>query len=120
MSATPTRRRLVVRAVAGAAVGVLALAGCTSPQRAPSDYAGAEEQFLKGCVEVAEQDAKDGAENAVASPKDYCTCVWEAVSDPKTGLEFERFKEINSDLTEEGGELPKDIRKIYDSCDAAG
>lgn len=116
MSATPIRRRLPARAVLVAAASLAILAGCTSPQRAPSSYSGAEDNFLEGCQTRATDDADKGKVE-IASPKDYCACVWDAITDPKTGISFDRFKEVNSDLTENGGPLPDDVQKAYDGCD---
>lgn len=103
------------------AAGVLALAllaGCTSTQRSPSSYSGAEDDFIEGCVERATADNKaDDSQTEISSPKTYCTCVFDALSDPKTGVKFSTFKEINTDLQSNGGPLPKGFQKAYADCE---
>jgi hypothetical protein len=92
------------------------LAGCTGQQSTPGDYDGAKADFLEGCQEIAESDADaESAEARIASPDDYCDCVWGELTGPD-GLSFDRFKEINSDLTENGGPLPDDILEVYGRC----
>lgn len=116
MSPSPNRRRRAGRTLAVVAVSLLALAGCSSAQREPSSYSGAEDNFIEGCETVAKQDNKTGGETEISSPKTYCQCVFDAISDKETGVEFSRFKEINADLRQNGGPLPKDFQKAYDSC----
>lgn len=116
MSPTPIRRRRAARTLAVVAVSLLALAGCSSAQGSASNYADSEDNFLEGCTTVAKQDNEKGGEPQISSPKTYCQCVFDAISDKKTGIEFAEFKKINEDLRENGGPLPKSFQKAYDSC----
>ena len=113
MSATPIRRR-AVRAVLAGAVSLVLLAGCTTTQRDASNYKDTEDDFLEGCITRATEDNADGAEVQIASPEDWCQCAFDAIEDE---IEFDRFKEVNSDLRDNGGPLPDDIQAAYDSCD---
>ncbi|WP_421118848.1 hypothetical protein ACE2AJ_15975 [Aquihabitans daechungensis] len=121
MSANPIRRRAARVAVA-ATLSLVLLGGCTTGQKSASNYAGAEDEFLDGCVEIAESDnGKDvdpGQENVteIASPDDYCRCVFDALSGPD-GIAFSEFKKIQSRLQDEGGPLPESFVEAYDDCD---
>ena len=108
--------------VAVAAVSLVFLGGCTTAQKAPSNYAGAEDDFLEGCQEIASSDngkADDkGQEDTtkIASPKTYCQCVFDEISGPD-GVEYSEFKKIQSRMQDEGGALPKSFIEAYDTCD---
>lgn len=124
MSANPIRRR-AVRVALAATLSLVLLGGCTTAQKAPSNYAGAEDDFIDGCVTVAKNDnGKDsdaGQENTtkISSPTTYCQCVFDAISDPKDGIEYSEFKKIQSRMQDEGGPLPESFIEAYASCDPA-
>jgi hypothetical protein len=121
VSASPIRRRPASSLAAVLLAALFVLAGCTGQQSTPGDYDGAKADFLEGCREIAESDADAGsAEATISSPDDYCDCVWAELTDPETGITFDRFKEINSDLTENGGPLPDDITEVYGRCEVGG
>ncbi|HRW37820.1 MAG TPA: hypothetical protein P5254_08985 [Aquihabitans sp.] len=113
VSAIPTRRR-AFRAVVAGALSLVLLAGCTSTQRDASDYDGTEDNFLEGCEAQAKADADVEGATVIESPKAWCACVFDAI---KADVDFDRFKEVNSELRDAGGPLPDDIQKAYDSCD---
>lgn len=124
MSATPTLRRRAVRA---SLVGVLALAvltGCTQGQKDATNYEDTEDDFIAGCVQLAEEDnaaieSKGGDTETlteIASPEDYCQCVFDTISGPD-GVPFEEFDAINDDLRNNGGPLPDDFVEAYSNCD---
>lgn len=113
MTATPIRRR-ALRAVLAGAVSLVLLAGCTTTQRDASNYEDTEEDFLEGCIERAEADSEVDGATAIADPEAWCACAFAAIEDT---IEFDRFKEVNSELRDEGGPLPDDIQEAYDSCD---
>jgi hypothetical protein len=121
VSATLIRRR-GLRAVGAAAIALVALAGCTTGQSSASSYDEARKNFLEGCIETAEADNEaieagaEGAEGAtrISSPKAYCECVFAALEDE---VEFDRYREVNDELKEEGGPLPEDLLAVYASCD---
>jgi hypothetical protein len=119
--ANPIRRR-VVRAALAATLSLVVLGGCTSVQRAPTTYAGVEDNFLEGCEQVAKSDdgkASDpGQEDttAIASPATYCQCVFDAI---EKKVPYSEFKKTKSRMDDEGGALPKSIREAYASCDPA-
>ena len=123
MSANPIRRRAARMAVA-ATLALVLLGGCTTGQKAASNYAGAEDNFLEGCVKVAKndngKDASKGQENTteIASPETYCQCVFDEISGDG-GIAYSEFKKIQSRLQDEGGPLPKSFIEAYDSCDPA-
>jgi hypothetical protein len=106
----------------GVALSLAVLTGCTHTQRPPSNYAGVEDEFVQGCVAIAKQDnGKDndaGQENTtkISSPTTYCQCVFDAISDPKTGVEYSEFKKIQSRMQDEGGPLPASFIAKYDAC----
>lgn len=113
MSATPSRRRRATRAVLAGALSLVVLAGCTGVQKDAGSYRDTEEDFLAGCIQTAEADnALDGA-TAIESPENYCQCAFDAIVD---NVKFDRFKEINGALREEGGELPTEITDAFDGC----
>ena len=94
---------------------VVVLSGCTQAQKVPSSYSGAEDDFKQGCVDVATQDANSPeAKVEIASPKTYCNCVWDEIT---KNVPWDTFKEINSDLSDNGGPLPESFQKAYASCD---
>jgi hypothetical protein len=121
VSANPIRRRAVRTAVA-ATLALVLLGGCTTAQKAPSNYAGAEDNFLEGCEEIAKSDnGKDsdaGQENTtkIASPSTYCQCVFDKLSG-KNGVAYSEFKKIQSRMQDEGGPLPESFIEAYASCD---
>ena len=49
----------------------------------------------------------------VPNPQKYCTCSYEAIVDT---IPFDEFKEINSELSDEPGPLPKKMLDIRDEC----
>ena len=56
MAATEILRRRTGRAAGAAALALVALAGCTTGQSSASNYGEARENFLEGCIQVAEAD----------------------------------------------------------------
>jgi hypothetical protein len=103
-----------VRAVLAGALSLVVLAGCTTTQRDASNYEDTEEEFLAGCIEQAELDAEVDGSTRISSPEDFCQCAFDAIVDT---VEFDRFKEINSDLRDDGGPLPDEISEAYASCE---
>ena len=119
MSANPIRRR-AVQAVLVAALSLSILGGCTTGQKPASNYAGAEDNFLDGCIEVAKGDndkvgdgKQDGA-TKISSPETYCKCAFNAI---EKNVEYSEFKKIQSRMQDEGGALPKSFIEAYQSCD---
>jgi len=78
-----------------ATVSLVLLGGCTTAQKAPSNYAGAEDNFLEGCEQIAKSD------------------------NGKDGVEYSEFKKIQSRMQDEGGALPKSYLEVVDRCDPA-
>ena len=123
MSATSTLRRRAVRATLVGALALSVLTGCTTGQKDATNYKDTEDDFIAGCIELAEADAKaiaageDGTEGAeaITSPEDYCQCVFETISGPD-GVPFEEFDKINEDLRTNGGPLPDDFVASYADC----
>lgn len=123
MSPNPIRpRRSIVAALVAGALALVLLAGCTSVQRAPSSYSGVEDNFMEGCTTRAAADAEVEGAAKIASPKTYCQCVFDAISDKQDGIPYNEFKQMNTDLQNNGGPLPDKLQKAYDGCDptAAG
>jgi hypothetical protein len=102
--------------VLAGALSLVVLAGCTTTQRDASNYEDTEEDFLEGCIAVAEADAEVEGAQAIASPEDYCQCAFDTLVEE---VEFDRFKEVNADLRDNGGALPDDIAEVYASCESA-
>ena len=125
MPATPIRRR-ATRALVLAAASLLVLGGCSHTQRAPSSYSGVKDNFIEGCQDIGKSDkgkADDSGQTdttKIASPVNYCTCVWAAISNEKTGVPYSEFKKIQSDMQDVGGALPASYLKVIDksNCDA--
>ncbi len=98
------------------------LGGCSTAQRPPSSYAGAEDNFLEGCEQVAKSDNgkvdDKGQESTtkIASPATYCQCVFDKLSGDN-GVPYSEFKKIQSRMQDEGGPLPASFIKKYDGCD---
>ena len=105
-----------------ATLSLVLLGGCTTAQKAPGSYAGAEDNFLEGCQEIAKSDngkADDEGQKdttKIASPTTYCQCVFNAI---EKKIPWSEFKETQSTMQDEGGPLPKKIQDAYDSCDPA-
>ena len=103
-----------------AAVSLIVLGGCTTGQKSASNYAGAEDNFLEGCIDIADDPGDPDVEQSdvveITSPEDYCQCVFDELSGPN-GIEFSEFKKINSTMQDEGGPLPDDFIAAYDSCE---
>ena len=123
MSATSTLRRRAVRATLVGALALSVLTGCTTGQKDATNYEDTEDDFVAGCIELAEADAaaieagEDGTEGAeaIASPEDYCQCVFDTISGPD-GVPFDEFDAINEDLRTNGGPLPEDFVATYADC----
>ena len=60
-------------------------------------------------------DVQAGAKITV-SPKTFCTCVFDALSDKQTGIKFSEFKKLNAELQEKPGPLPASFTKAFDGC----
>lgn len=117
MPANPIRRR-AVQVVVAAALSIVALSGCTTAQKAPGSYAGVEDDFIDGCVTVAKGDNEKTEENTteIASPQDYCQCVFNAI---EKKIPYSEFKKTQSTMQDEGGKIPSKFTEAYDSCDPA-
>ena len=103
----PTRRR--ARYAVGVALAVLLLGACTGRPPTPTSYGDTTQRnFSRGCLAEARQ--KD---SGISDPEQYCKCVYDKIVDT---IPFDRFKEVNSDLSDEPGPLPSDLLKIRDSC----
>lgn len=123
MTAFPIRRRLT-GPVLGLVLSVALLAGCTGSQKTPKSYTDdVRTEFIRGCQNTMAADVKAGDSKASSqitdSPKDFCTCAFEAISDKKTGIEFSEFKKLNEKLQETPGPLPPAFTKAFASCENA-
>jgi hypothetical protein len=91
-----------------AAFGALLLLGACTGSRTPTGYGDTTRtNFMKGCLEAAKK------QDNVSDPDDYCTCSYRAIVKQ---IPFERFKKINSDLSDDPGPLPKEMLQIRDDC----
>lgn len=117
MTANPIRRR-AARVVAAAALSIVVLSGCTTAQKAPSNYSGVEDDFMDGCVTIAKDDntTSEGDTTKIASPQDYCECVFAAI---EKKIPYSEFKKTQSTMQDEGGKIPEKYIEAYDSCDPA-
>lgn len=94
-----TRRRALVAVLAAG------LAGCVG-QGTPNEYSNSvREDFVNGCVEGAGQGSGD--------PQQVCQCTYRAL---EADVPFDRFKDVNEDLTEDPGPLPDQFQAILDRC----
>ncbi|HWJ96823.1 MAG TPA: hypothetical protein VNQ33_01620 [Acidimicrobiales bacterium] len=117
MTANPIRRR-AVRVVTAVALSLVVLSGCTTAQHAPKSYAGVEDDFLEGCVKVAESDNQEAQAKTteIASPQSYCQCVFDAI---EKKIPYSDFKKAQSTMQDEGGKIPAKFIDAYESCDPA-
>lgn len=111
MSATPIRRHRLAASLAGVVLGLGLLASC-SGQRTPGNYSDkVERDFRKGCVKTAQDD------KVIVDPSSYCECAYAALSDKQSGVDFDEFKKVNNDQTEDPQPLPAKFTNILDeSC----
>ena len=115
-----TRRRTGVLALV--VVALLTMSGCINQQQDKDSYADTEGNYLEGCIDRVTADNADieagaeGTEGAteIADPETYCQCTFDALEED---IPFERFKEVNSDLRENGGPLPEDFVEATAPCD---
>ncbi|MCB0972862.1 MAG: hypothetical protein KDA97_15250 [Acidimicrobiales bacterium] len=115
-----TRRRPGI--VATVAVALLVLGGCTAQQRDKDNYADTEDDYIEGCVDRADADNAEieagtsGFNEAteIADPEAFCQCTFDALEE---NVSFDRFKEVNSDLRENGGPWPDDLVEAIADCD---
>ncbi len=105
MSSPLARRgRLAVAAV----FAMLLLGACTGRPPTPTGYGDTTERnFMRGCVDSAKDDG-------IRRPQDYCQCSYDGIVE---SIEFDRFKEINSELSDNPGPLPDEMLKIRDACE---
>lgn len=111
MPATPIRRHRLAASLAGVVLGLGLLASC-SGQRAPGNYNDAvERDFRDQCEDTARDD------KVIVDPIQYCRCAYEALSDKQSGVDFDEFKKVNNDQTEDPQRLPAKFTNILDeSC----
>lgn len=110
MSATPIRRHRLAASLAGVVLGLGLLASC-SGQRAPGNYSDkVERDFRKGCVKTAQDD------KVIVDPRSYCECAYAALSDKQSGVDFDEFKSVNNDQTEDPKPLPAKFTKVFAKC----
>jgi hypothetical protein len=82
---------------------VLALGACTGQE--PTAYGDeVRDNFVEGCV---------GADAA----EDVCTCTYDRITEE---VEFDRFKEIEDALEEDGGEVPPELTDLFAQCGVEG
>jgi hypothetical protein len=99
----PSLLRAPLAAVALAAL--VLLPACNQPT--PTEYNDStEENFLEGCE-------AQGESQGIRAVRDYCECTYEAITEE---IEFERFKEVNEDLSEDPGPLPDDFQELAAGC----
>jgi hypothetical protein len=94
-------------------VALALLAGCTGQQRDAGNYEDTEEAYLEGCILRAEEDVAEGGAE-IADPEAWCQCTFDAIAEQ---VEFDVFRDANSDLREEGGDLPSELVDASAACD---
>lgn len=110
MPATPIRRHRLSASLAGVVLGIGVLAGCAG-QRAPGNYNDSvERDFVKQCTKTAE-----GGPGASFDAPTYCQCAYNALS-ADDGIDFDEFKRVNDDQTEDPGSLPAEFTDAFASC----
>lgn len=118
---SPRPRRARRRAaLAGVALAAL-LGACTHQRSIPDSYGSTtEDNFIEGCVETLTSTSDDVPGTTVAddTANAVCTCSYEAISDPDTGIPFEEFKEINAEQEEDPTALPPEIADPVNACKA--
>ena len=89
--------------------------GCQT-SASPTSYGDkVETAFMDGCTKrLADDQAK--SETSVGKPIDVCRCAYDALSADKGGVDFDRIKAVNDDLTEKPGPLPDDVAKVVADC----
>lgn len=135
MSRRPSspRPRPVVLAVL---VAVLLLGACTHERSVPDSYGDTtRNNFQEGCLEALTvevessnpdddaqangfltEDLADTPPMAADRASDVCTCSYQGISNPDTGIPFEEFKTLNEELEDEPAPLPESVQAIVSGC----
>jgi hypothetical protein len=103
---------------------VAVLGACTHQRSIPDSYGSTtEDNFIEGCVDTLTSTSDDVPGDAYTDDEAnaICTCSYEAISDPDTGIPFDEFKEINEAQEEDPTALPPEIADPVEACaDQAG
>lgn len=131
MSRPPRPPRRGLRTVVLILGCLMVLGGCTQQRQVPDSYGDTtKNNFQEGCVEAltvqagdADADGFTEGDIGEAQPlsadraSDVCSCSYEGISNPDTGIPFEEFKTLNDELEENAGPLPENIQTIVDGCE---
>ena len=123
----PSRRRRVLLLLVAC---VLLLGACAGRRTIPDKYGDTtKDNFQEGCLEALTVKTTDeGTEGFTATDVGeaqpftaeragkVCTCSYEGISDPQTGIPFEEFKKINDTFEDDPGPLPDSITSIISTC----
>lgn len=119
----PARRRALPLVLAG----LLLVGACSQQRQTPDKYGDTtRDNFQEGCVasltgepgddEFAAVDVGESQPFAADRASDVCTCSYEGISNPDTGIPFEQFKELNESLEEDPVALPAEMQSIVTDC----
>ncbi|CAN5600314.1 hypothetical protein BH24ACT4_BH24ACT4_13740 [soil metagenome] len=120
----PTRR---LRALPLILAGLLVLGACSQQRQTPDKYGDTtRDNFQEGCVaslteepgdqEFAAVDVGESQPYTAERASDVCSCSYEGISNPETGIPFEQFKELNENLEEAPTPLPPEMQDIITGC----
>ena len=95
---------------AGIVLAALLFAGCTG-QSTPDGYNDSvRENFVRGCVDTSKEDGSTWS-------TDECECAYEAIEED---VEWDEFKRITDDQTEEPSPLPESFTEVFADCGQPG
>jgi hypothetical protein len=96
------------RPLVAALLALLLLGACTGRHPDPTGYGDTTKtNFSKGCLETAKQ------QDNISDPNAYCTCSYNKIV---ATVPFSKFKEINSDLSDDPAPLPEPLASIAADC----
>lgn len=123
-------------AVLAVLVAILLLGACTHERSVPDSYGDTtRDNFQEGCLEALTvkvdssnpdddaqangflaEDLADTPPMAADRASDVCTCSYQGISNPDTGIPYEEFKTLNEELEDEPAPLPESVQTIVSGC----
>lgn len=115
VSRRPSRARRAALVVAA----LVALGACSHQREVPDKYGDlTRDNFTEGCETALTQSSDAGEALSSDVAGDVCECSYESISDADTGIPFEEFNQLNTELEEEPTELPDAFADRIEACAA--
>lgn len=98
---------------AAAVAGLLALAGCTQPSNAPTEYnATTQSNFMAGCT------GTYAGSGTTLAPSGTCECMYTVVT---SNLSIQDFTTLNDNLKKDRNTaIPDNVKKGWEACPGYG